>query len=103
MNGIISLIKPPRMSSAQAVSFVKRLTREKAGHAGTLDPEAAGVLPIMVGRATRFDYLTDGEGLCADRLWRRHDTQDATGSDGESGDLPDEAGWPPSCPGSLAP
>ncbi len=48
------------MSSAAAVAFVKRLTREKCGHAGTLDPEVAGVLPIMVGRATRLhQYFTD--------------------------------------------
>lgn len=82
MNGIISLIKPPRLSSAQAVSFVKRLTKEKAGHAGTLDPEAAGVLPIMVGRATRlFDYLTDQEKVYVAQIafGIATDTQDATG------------------------
>lgn len=94
MNGIISLIKPPRMSSAQAVSFVKRLTREKAGHAGTLDPEAAGVLPIMVGRATRlFDYLTDREKVYVTQIafGVATDTQDATGKVTErGGDLPDE-------------
>ena len=54
MNGFINLLKPPGMSSGAAVAVVKRLTGERVGHAGTLDPEAAGVLPIMVGRATRL-------------------------------------------------
>ena len=60
MNGFINLLKPPGMSSGAAVAVVKRLTGEKVGHAGTLDPEAAGVLPIMVGRAARLlDYFPD--------------------------------------------
>ena len=54
MNGFINLLKPPGMSSGAVVAVVKRLTKERVGHAGTLDPEAAGVLPIMVGRATRL-------------------------------------------------
>ena len=58
MNGFLNLLKPPGMSSGAAVAVVKRLTGERVGHAGTLDPEAAGVLPIMVGRATRLlDYF----------------------------------------------
>ena len=63
MNGFINVLKPPGMSSAAVVSFVKRMANEKhVGHAGTLDPEAAGVLPVMIGRATRlFDYLVDKE------------------------------------------
>ncbi len=54
MNGFVNLLKPPGMSSGAAVAVVKRLTGERVGHAGTLDPEAAGVLPVMVGRATRL-------------------------------------------------
>ena len=60
MNGYVNLLKPPGMSSAAAVAFVKRLAGEKCGHAGTLDPEVVGVLPIMVGRATRLQlYFSD--------------------------------------------
>lgn len=60
MNGFLNLLKPPGMSSAAAVSVIKRLTGEKTGHAGTLDPEASGVLPIMLGRAGRLlDFLPD--------------------------------------------
>lgn len=68
MNGIFNLIKPPGPSSNDLVSDVKRLLKahgmpvKKVGHTGTLDPGAAGVLPVCVGKATRlFDYLLDGE------------------------------------------
>lgn len=59
MNGFINLLKPPGMSSAQAVGSVKRILGiKKIGHAGTLDPLASGVIPIMVGRACKlFDYI----------------------------------------------
>ena len=83
MNGFLNMAKPVGMSSAAVVGVLKRLTGEKRiGHAGTLDPEAAGVLPIMTGRATRlFDYLVDKEkeyiAVCA--FGRATDTQDASG------------------------
>lgn len=54
-DGFINFLKPPGMSSHDAVGHVRRvLGLKKAGHAGTLDPGAAGVLPIAVGRATRL-------------------------------------------------
>lgn len=77
------------MSSAAVVAVMRRLTGEKrTGHAGTLDPEAAGVLPIMTGKATRlFDYLVDKEkeyeAVCA--FGSSTDTQDATGAVLETG------------------
>lgn len=60
MNGLINLYKPTGMSSATAVSKVKRLLGEKTvGHMGTLDPMAEGVLVIGVGKCARlFDYLS---------------------------------------------
>ena len=58
MTGFINFLKPPKMSSTRAVSFIKKLSKEKCGHLGTLDPFACGVLPIALGKATRlFDYL----------------------------------------------
>ena len=59
--GIVPLLKPPGMSSSDGVVFVRRLFEQKrVGHLGTLDPGAAGVLPVCVGRAVRlFDYLVD--------------------------------------------
>ena len=89
MNGFFNIMKPTGMSSAAVVAVMRRLTGEKrVGHAGTLDPEAAGVLPIMAGKAARlFDYLTDKEkeyvAVCA--FGSRTDTQDATGEVLETG------------------
>lgn len=58
MTGIICLSKPQGITSFLAVAKVRRLTGEKkAGHTGTLDPMATGVLPIMLGGATRFIEL----------------------------------------------
>jgi tRNA pseudouridine55 synthase len=90
MNGFFNIWKPAGMSSAAVVAVMRRLTGEKrTGHAGTLDPEAAGVLPIMTGKATRlFDYLVDKEkeyeAVCA--FGASTDTQDATGTVLETGD-----------------
>ena len=58
-DGFINVLKPPGMTSHDVVSFVRRvLDTKKVGHAGTLDPGAAGVLPVAVGRATRLiEYL----------------------------------------------
>lgn len=59
MNGILNILKPPGMTSQNVVSYVKRkLNVKKVGHTGTLDPGAAGVLPICIGKATRVsEYL----------------------------------------------
>lgn len=61
MNGIINVLKPPGMTSHDVVSFVRRVYGlKKVGHAGTLDPAAAGVLPVFIGCATRLiEYTTD--------------------------------------------
>ena len=59
MNGIINVLKPPGMTSHDVVNYIRRLTGiKKVGHTGTLDPGAAGVLPVCVGKATRVaEYL----------------------------------------------
>ena len=88
-DGVINFYKPPGMTSAQAVAFVKRLTGKKAGHAGTLDPEAAGVLPIMIGKATKLnDYLMDHSKvyLAEVAFSAATDTQDAQGKVIKTGD-----------------
>lgn len=93
MNGYFNIYKPTGMSSAAVVAVMRRLTGVKRiGHAGTLDPEAAGVLPVMTGKATRlFDYLADKEkeytAVCA--FGKATDTQDATGKVIETGE-----NWP---------
>ena len=58
MNGIINVIKPPGMTSSGAVVYLRRILGEKRiGHTGTLDPGAAGVLPVCVGRSTKLSQL----------------------------------------------
>ena len=63
VNGWIILDKPAGMTSTSAVSAVRRrLDARKAGHAGTLDPLATGVLPIALGEGTKtLPYVVDGE------------------------------------------
>ena len=60
-NGWINLYKPRVISSNKALSIVKKLLKTKvAGHIGTLDPEAEGVLPIALAEATKtIPYITD--------------------------------------------
>lgn len=61
-DGWVVLDKPVGMTSTQAVARVKRLFKaDKAGHAGTLDPLASGLLPIALGEATKtVSFAMDG-------------------------------------------
>ena len=61
VDGWVNLNKPVGMTSNQALSIVKRaLKPQKAGHAGTLDPLASGILPIALGEATKtVPYVQD--------------------------------------------
>lgn len=61
MDGYINLLKPIGPSSFQAVREVRRILGEKkVGHTGTLDPGAAGVLPLCIGKATKaIPYMND--------------------------------------------
>lgn len=63
LDGFLLLDKPLEASSNQALQFVKRLFEaKKAGHTGSLDPLATGMLPICFGRATKFaGYLLDSD------------------------------------------
>ena len=93
--GFLNVLKPPGMSAAAVVGLVRRLLDgEKVGHAGTLDPEAAGVLPLMVGKAARlFDYMQDKEKAYVAEIafGAATDTQDAQGTVLETGEnYPDE-------------
>jgi len=62
VDGWVLLDKPPEMTSTQAVSAVRRIfDARKAGHAGTLDPLATGLLPIALGEATKtVPFAQDG-------------------------------------------
>ena len=65
MNGVLNIFKPKGMSSFDVVRVVKKVAKTgKVGHTGTLDPEATGVLPICIGRATKIiDYIMDSEKI----------------------------------------
>ena len=84
MNGFLCVLKPPGMTSSDVVVRVRRMLPRgtKVGHAGTLDPEASGVLPLMIGKASRlFDYLVEKEKTYVAQLKPGYstDTQDAHG------------------------
>lgn len=83
MTGFIVIDKPKNITSFSAVARLRRITGEKkAGHTGTLDPMATGVLPIMLGGATRFSELlpSHDKGYRATvRLGLTTDTLDITG------------------------
>ena len=63
VNGWICLDKPFEMGSTEAVSKIRRLfDAQKAGHAGTLDPLASGILPIALGEATKtVPFMVEAE------------------------------------------
>jgi tRNA pseudouridine55 synthase len=94
--GLLNLNKPAGMTSRQAVDVVQRLARPaKAGHAGTLDPLATGLLVICLGAATRLsDYLRDKDKRyrARVRLGQSTNTYDADGEIvSESSCLPEQA------------
>ena len=61
MDGVLPFLKPPGITSHDAVAICRRILKEKRiGHSGTLDPMAYGVLPIFLGKATRLIEYTEG-------------------------------------------
>jgi tRNA pseudouridine55 synthase len=83
LNGWIAIDKPQGLTSTTVVSRVRRITgAAKAGHGGTLDPMATGVLPIALGEATKtVAYVMDGAKSYTFRIrWgQATDTDDAEG------------------------
>jgi tRNA pseudouridine55 synthase len=83
LNGILILDKPAGFTSFDAVALMRGLCRErKIGHTGTLDPMATGVLPLLLGSATRAAALledTDKEYEAGFRFGIATDSQDSTG------------------------
>jgi tRNA pseudouridine55 synthase len=83
MKGVVIVDKPAGITSHDAVDRVRKLIGErKAGHTGTLDPMATGVLPVCVGEATKIASFLSGDDKVYEatmRLGVRTDTQDMTG------------------------
>lgn len=107
MDGIFNIDKPPGMTSHDVVARVRRMLRTnaaptasnpkskienrklKVGHAGTLDPMATGVLPVVVGRATRLvEYLADADKAYRATLFLGA-TSDTYDREGEITPVPD--------------
>ncbi|KAB2954349.1 tRNA pseudouridine(55) synthase TruB [Heliorestis acidaminivorans] len=93
INGIINLLKTPGMTSHDLVAKARRILQEKRiGHLGTLDPEAAGVLPIAIGQGTRLvQFLSSSNKTYRAQLLlgRSTDSQDFTGKTVEEHALPE--------------
>jgi tRNA pseudouridine55 synthase len=91
VHGWLVLDKPQGMTSTQAVGAVKRLFEaQKAGHAGTLDPLATGILPIALGEATKtVPFAVDGEKAYrfTVRFGAETDTDDSEGAIVETSEL----------------
>ena len=93
INGLLLLNKPSGMSSNQALQRVKRLLKaRKAGHTGSLDPAATGMLPLCFGEATKVSaYLLDADKTyrVTARLGVATNTGDAEGHVTETAGIPD--------------
>ena len=102
MIGFVNLFKAAGPSSARAVARVRRIytlyasdRHLAAGHMGTLDPQAAGVLPIAIGKATRLIPLISDQRksyACTLVLGRSTTTQDAQGETVDCAAVPKD--WP---------
>lgn len=61
MDGVLNFLKPPGITSHDAVAICRRILKKNAlVYSGTLDPMAYGVLPIFLGKATRLIEYTEG-------------------------------------------
>lgn len=83
MDKIISILKPTGMTSNDVVGKARKILKiKKIGHTGTLDPDAAGVLPICIGRATKVSELIlnkEKAYICELTLGASTDTYDSSG------------------------
>ena len=83
MDGVLPFLKPPGITSHDAVAICRRILKEKRiGHSGTLDPMAYGVLPVFLGKATRLIEYTDGFDktyVAECKLGTFTDTEDSSG------------------------
>ena len=84
MDGVFNVLKPPGMTSHDVIGFLRRaLNTKKIGHGGTLDPDAAGVLPVFAGSATRLlSYAMEGrkQYIAEFALGEQRDTGDDSGT-----------------------
>lgn len=91
MDRVINILKPPNMTSHDVVGRLRRLTRiKRIGHTGTLDPMAAGVLPVCIGKSTKIIEYFEHDAKtyrCEMTLGASTDTEDAWGKVLETSDI----------------
>ena len=84
INGVLNIYKEKGYTSHDVVACLRRIVgQKKIGHTGTLDPDAEGVLPVCLGRATKLcDMLTDRNKTyeAVLLLGKTTDTQDLSGT-----------------------
>ena len=83
MDGIIIINKQKNYTSNDVVQIVKKIFNEKTGHTGTLDPNATGVLPLLVGKGTKLSkYLINHDKIyeVVLKLGEKRDTADSEGN-----------------------
>lgn len=83
LDGIIILNKQKGCTSHDVVAKTKKMLKEKVGHTGTLDPNATGVLPLLVGQGTKLSkYIIehDKEYIATLKLGEKRDTADSEGA-----------------------
>ncbi len=91
LSGVLVVDKPEGPTSHDVVQTVRRLLKTKVGHTGTLDPLATGVLPLLLGHATRlmrFYQGDDKEYLAHIRLGRATQTYDREGETTSQAEVP---------------
>ena len=82
MDGILVVKKEKNYTSHDIVAIVKKITKTKVGHTGTLDPMATGVLPLLLGEGTKLSkYLIEHDKIyiATIKLGQKTDTQDSEG------------------------
>ncbi len=93
LDGIIVINKTKGCTSHDVVSKVKRILNEKVGHTGTLDPNATGVLPLLIGKGTKLSYYLiehDKKYKVVLQLGIKTDTADCEGKIIEEKEVLDE-------------
>ena len=93
MDGIIVINKSKNCTSHDIVRKAKRILNEKVGHTGTLDPNATGVLPLLVGKGTQISkYIINHDKTyeAVLQLGEKRDTADAEGKILETKEVPKE-------------
>ena len=94
MNGIIIIDKPKNCTSHDIVRKAKRIFDQKVGHTGTLDPNATGVLPLLIGKGTQIaKYIINHDKTyeAVLKLGEKTDTADIEGKILETKEVPKES------------